>query len=136
MQALVQQGVSVVTVGTKSELLANSHRQPSQTFDSLVSARTGEGIANLLDRLSRTMASHSTEFQSAAMQHIAVRCRQSLSAAADTITRAIELADSDAGEELVAAELRMALEDLSAVIGEVHSDDILSEIFSRFCIGK
>ena len=70
------------------------------------------------------------------MQHMAIRCRQSLDAATATLRRAIALADSYEGEELVAAELRMALDDLSAVIGEVHSDDILGAIFSRFCIGK
>ncbi len=136
VQALVQLGVSVLTVGTKAELSGSQGHQASPPLDSLVSVRTGEGIANLRKQLAAVIASHRTEFQSAALQHIAVRCRQSLSSAAATILRALVLADSREGEELVAAELRMALDDLSAVIGEVHSEDILGEIFSRFCIGK
>ena len=40
------------------------------------------------------------------------------------------------GEELVAVELRDALDQLGAVVGAVYTDDILARIFSRFCIGK
>lgn len=38
--------------------------------------------------------------------------------------------------ELVAEELRLAQEALSSVTGEFTPDDLLGEIFSRFCIGK
>jgi tRNA modification GTPase len=38
--------------------------------------------------------------------------------------------------EFLAEELRMAQHDLGAITGEVTADDLLGEIFSRFCIGK
>ncbi len=38
--------------------------------------------------------------------------------------------------ELFAEELRMAQESLGKITGEFTSDDLLGEIFSRFCIGK
>ena len=38
--------------------------------------------------------------------------------------------------ELFAEELRLAQEELSNITGEFSSDDLLGEIFSRFCIGK
>ena len=38
--------------------------------------------------------------------------------------------------ELAAEELRQAQQALGEITGEVTSDDILGEIFSRFCIGK
>ena len=138
VQALFQLGVTVITVGTKSDLTVPTNpRTPCMsTLDVLVSVCSGSGIAQLQARLAACVASHLTEYQSTAMQHMAIRCRQSLDAATATLRRAIALADSYEGEELVAAELRMALDDLSAVIGEVHSDDILGAIFNRFCIGK
>ncbi|MFM7739014.1 MAG: hypothetical protein ACKO9H_06395 [Planctomycetota bacterium] len=40
------------------------------------------------------------------------------------------------GEELVAAELRVALDNLGQIAGTVYNDEILGRIFSRFCIGK
>ena len=38
--------------------------------------------------------------------------------------------------ELFAEELRLAQEALSSITGEFSADDLLGEIFSRFCIGK
>ena len=40
------------------------------------------------------------------------------------------------GLELLAEELRLAQEALAAITGEFAADDLLGEIFSRFCIGK
>jgi tRNA modification GTPase len=42
----------------------------------------------------------------------------------------------DAALELLAEELRLAHRALGEVTGAVSSDDLLGEIFSRFCIGK
>jgi tRNA modification GTPase len=38
--------------------------------------------------------------------------------------------------ELVAEELRLAQEEMSQITGEFTPDDLLGEIFSKFCIGK
>ena len=38
--------------------------------------------------------------------------------------------------ELFAEELRLAQQSLSSITGEFTADDLLGEIFSRFCIGK
>jgi len=40
------------------------------------------------------------------------------------------------GMELLAEELRLAQNELAHITGEVSSEDLLGEIFSRFCIGK
>ena len=45
------------------------------------------------------------------------------------------LRETGAGE-LSAEELRMAQQQLNLITGEFSSDDLLGEIFSRFCIGK
>jgi tRNA modification GTPase len=66
----------------------------------------------------------------------AARCRESLRQAAEGLQRALGLARSEKGEELIAAEVRAALEELGRVVGAVYTDDVLDRIFSRFCIGK
>ena len=38
--------------------------------------------------------------------------------------------------ELFAEELRLAQKELNSITGEFTADDLLGEIFSRFCIGK
>ena len=54
-------------------------------------------------------------------------------AAALTPERAAAVLDQ---AELFAEELRLAQQELSAITGEYSADDLLGEIFSRFCIGK
>ena len=41
-----------------------------------------------------------------------------------------------AGEELIAVEVRAAMDEIGQIVGAVYTDDILDQIFSRFCIGK
>jgi tRNA modification GTPase len=44
----------------------------------------------------------------------------------------------EAGEspEIVAFELRQTVDVLGEITGKVYNEEILGEIFSRFCIGK
>ena len=48
----------------------------------------------------------------------------------------LEAASKTQAFELQAEELRLAQSDLGSITGEVSADDLLGEIFSRFCIGK
>ena len=43
---------------------------------------------------------------------------------------------NDYGQEIVAAEIRQALDALGQIVGTVYNDDILDLVFGRFCIGK
>ena len=49
---------------------------------------------------------------------------------------ALMAAESNAGQELVAAEIRIAIDALGRVVGTIYTDDILDLVFGRFCIGK
>lgn len=64
------------------------------------------------------------------------RCRTALEAAQRAIECALQAVEGRAGDEIVAAELRLALDHLGVIVGEVYTDDILDALFSRFCIGK
>jgi tRNA modification GTPase len=66
----------------------------------------------------------------------AARCRGSVLSAEAAIRSAIDTLELGLGEELVAADLRLAMDELGRVVGSVVTDDILDRIFSRFCIGK
>ncbi len=66
----------------------------------------------------------------------AVRCRDSLERAVQSLETGLGLLDPVSDESLVAAEIRVALNALGEIVGEVHTDDLLDAIFSRFCIGK
>lgn len=98
------------------------------------SSRTGVG----LDELRRAIAGcvEQARGESSVVAGTAARCRESLLLASQSLDRALEAAAAAAGEELVAAEVRTALDDLGRVVGAIYTDDVLDRIFSRFCIGK
>jgi len=66
----------------------------------------------------------------------AVRCGESLRLAAASLDRARAAVTAGLGEELIAMEVRVALNELGKVAGAVYTEDVLDRIFSRFCIGK
>ncbi len=98
------------------------------------SSTSGLGLAELKRSVRQHLARHT--LGQSAVPTTAARCRASLQAAADALDMACTSAAAQAGEELVAAEIRHALDQLGTVVGTVYTDDILDKIFSRFCIGK
>jgi len=121
----------VLRVVTKADL---ARKQPTRPGIWL-SAQSGAGLDELqvavADRLHRP---HTGQRQF--VGSTAARSRGSLLGAVSSLERAICAAEQGRGEELLAIELREALEHLGHILGAVFTDDILDRIFSKFCIGK
>ena len=98
------------------------------------SSLTGAGIAELRQAIYQCITDGLSSTDVVA--GTAIRCGESLRKAASAVLRAQRAVAAAAGEEIVAAELRLALDDLAQVVGAVYTEDILDRIFSRFCIGK
>lgn len=99
----------------------------------LLSAKTGEGFEQLREHLKQCAGFEKTPEGAlmARSRHI-----QALVAAQQHIKTAHKHLLTDSAGELSAEELRLAQDQLSLITGEFSSDDLLGEIFSRFCIGK
>jgi tRNA modification GTPase len=97
-----------------------------------ISAKTGEGMQALAEALEQRVA-HSLQGEEAAPLTRA-RHRRLIEDAHAALTRAE--AAFDRGAELAAEDLRLAARSLGRLTGKVDVEDILGEIFSRFCIGK
>ena len=99
------------------------------------SARTRAGIGQLRGVIRERLlnANHS---ETGVVATTAARCSTSLRRALRALERASKLNREGRGEEVLAADLRTALDELGAVAGAVYTDDILDRVFSRFCIGK
>ncbi|MBI4718367.1 MAG: tRNA modification GTPase [Planctomycetes bacterium] len=104
-----------------------------------VSATRGEGVEVLRARLEEALTAHSTTVDAEALV-LTERQRQAVVEAARTLSRAAELASAATRTvdcaDLVAFELREALDALGAIGGEVTTEDLLGRVFARFCIGK
>jgi tRNA modification GTPase len=98
------------------------------------SSRTGAGLDELKQRLDSLLASRRGE--AGAVASTWARCRESLELAAAALDHARSSAASGRGEELIAAEVRAALDAIGQVVGAVYTEDVLDRVFSRFCIGK
>jgi tRNA modification GTPase len=46
------------------------------------------------------------------------------------------LAVFDDAPELLALEIRLALQEMGEMVGAIYTNDLLDRIFTRFCIGK
>jgi tRNA modification GTPase len=64
------------------------------------------------------------------------RCRHHVDACLEHLRRAHAHVLFEEPPELLALELRGALDQLGEMVGAVYTEDLLDRIFSRFCIGK
>jgi tRNA modification GTPase len=95
-----------------------------------LSAKTGDGVALLKQQLLNIAG-----FQQNAEGVFMARARH-LSALKQVDTHLQQAQNNIHQSELMAEELRMAQEALSSITGDFTPDDLLGEIFSKFCIGK
>jgi tRNA modification GTPase len=94
-----------------------------------ISAITGVGIDGLRNKLLSLLGWHQEAGIFMARErhiHALMDARGHLQRAAEEMKR----------PELCAEELRLAQAGLNSITGEFSADDLLGEIFSRFCIGK
>ncbi len=99
-----------------------------------LSAKTGVGLADLRQAILKAVG-----WQAAPEGLFIARQRHvhALQGVGEHLELAREHLESKAPAlEVIAEELRLALNDLSSITGEFTPDDLLGEIFSKFCIGK
>ncbi len=130
-------GSRTVLVATKADLGAAWPAAELGDDVVVVSAATGSGLGTLVAAVARLLDGETMRADHVLITN--VRHRALLSAALGHITHAREeFAASQGGlpEEFVAADVQQALAALDEVTGRRTPDDLLHEIFSRFCIGK
>jgi tRNA modification GTPase len=132
-------GVAVLHVWNKLDLCppeARARVTPALgEGDVALSARTGEGLEDLRQRLLALAGWQHLAGEGLFMareRHLqALRKVEAHLAAADAL-----LQEQAEHLDLLAEELRLAQVALGEITGEFSADDLLGEIFSRFCIGK
>lgn len=121
----------IITVINKIDLLRNTE----VVADVLISAKTGEGIDLLFEILKRRV-----HIDSAYTEQTSVvtnsRHLYSLKKTVNYLKNTLSTIESGLTEEYISVDLRKAINSLGEIIGEVTTDDILNNIFAKFCIGK
>jgi len=133
-------GVQPFVIGNKADQAPDL---PGATIDGLSSLKLSalharedaEELQPLLNRLTDTVAEHLSRAEASPVV-MNQRHRQHLQDALDAVGQAREALDTGVSGDMLTLDLRAALRELGAITGEITNEDVLDQIFSRFCIGK
>ena len=142
LQNLADDGSDVqpVVIGNKADRAPDL---PVATLDGLTSLKLSalearedaDEVQPLLDHLTDTVAEHLSRAEASPVV-MNQRHRQHLRDALDAVQQAREALDAGVSGDMLTLDLRAALQELGAITGEITNEDVLDQIFSRFCIGK
>lgn len=100
-----------------------------------ITTKEEEGLSPLVDAILRKV--YDGEDRSGEGAFVAdLRTKNLLEEAEGHIAAAISTMDQGLGLDFISIDLRSSLEKLGEITGETAGDDVLDEIFSRFCVGK
>ncbi len=128
-------GIKLVKVWNKTDLYpAEAPRSPKDGHVFYVSALKGDGIEYLRKGLLKLALSEQTNEASVVVTN--ARHRDALARSRKSLKMALETLKSGKSGEFVALDLRAGLNALGEITGEITTEDVLDNIFSKFCIGK
>ena len=130
-QEIRQAGTPMLVLHSRCDLAADDQRELTVEADLSVSTVTGQGMAALRDTLVARLG-NDTHAGPSVVGSTAARTSEALRRTEARLAAAAAVPD----ELLVAVEIREALDQLGAVMGTVYTDEILDQVFSKFCIGK
>ncbi len=138
----VNAGTKIILVINKSDLVSQGHTSKlKKELKSLcdiplvfVSATKSSGIEELKKLLTGSVETGNLKTP----QYIVTNARhwEALKNVSESLTRALDGFRDGIPTELIATDIRQAIYYLGLITGRITPDDILGEIFSKFCIGK
>ncbi len=125
-----------IIVGTKSDLAAKQ-ALPLGISEKLIriSSKTGAGLDLLRQEIYEALISDESRDENSVLL-TSQRHQAAAMLAVDCLVRFLDALDQALSLEFLATDLREALDALGDITGETTTEDVLSDIFSRFCIGK
>lgn len=132
------EGKQLILVFNKADLLADNRFKPAGLPDNVqsifISAKKREHIDELQDLL--IQAAHIPSLSSNDIIVTNIRHYEALTHALESIHRVQEGLSANLSGDFISQDLRECIFHLSDIIGEVTTDQVLGNIFERFCVGK
>jgi tRNA modification GTPase len=137
LQPILKSGKPVLTVGNKCDLVPKAELAAIQSKVELlpIAAGKGKGIEQLKKKLVELVCASKVPWN----QTIVTNSRhyESLVKTDEALGRVLNALDTQITGDLLALDIRQALYHLGEITGSsIGPDDLLANIFSRFCIGK
>ena len=128
------QELNHIIVINKNDLVQSGVQIPDHVKKIKVSAKTGEGINELQNAIIEPFSSQISEntgflITDARHYDLLLRTKLEIEASTNSIS-------NEASEEIILIGLHNALRFLGEITGETTTEDMLTRIFSTFCIGK
>jgi tRNA modification GTPase len=99
-----------------------------------ISAKKNESIDLLKESLFNSVNENKVDNNDIVVTN--VRHYEALSKANESLTKVLEGLDNNITGDFLAMDIRQALHQLGEITGDITTDDLLENIFSKFCIGK
>ncbi len=144
IKSLLRDDLKLIICATKiDEVIPTQYEKLEQIFRNeiltdfdfiKISAVENQNIQDLKNELSSYVEQLKSEEGNVVITN--QRHYEALQKALDSVNRVEEAVTSQISTELLSYELRSALEHLGEISGEFTNDEVLGNIFSKFCIGK
>lgn len=136
LEGSVKEGSKVVLVANKSDLIGVDHKAAiEQAFQPIfISAKNDSGIDKLLSIMQEFVQLGSVSAGDVVVSN--ARHHDALRLANERLMSAFNGLENGITGDFLAMDIRQSLYYLGLVTGEVTTDDLLDNIFSKFCIGK
>lgn len=134
-ESLKKIDVPVIKVGNKMDKANNGALEKLKANDfTLISASQKQNIQKLKDNILSHF--HIKEVKQGDVLVTNMRHYQNLRQTNDALNRVLNGMDSGITGDFLAMDIRQSLHYLGEITGQVTTDDLLANIFSKFCIGK
>ena len=100
-----------------------------------ISAKTGEGIEEIYNTISELFKTNEISMNDGVII-TNIRHKNQIDKAISSVNEAIESNEQAMPIDIVSIPIKQILYDLSVITGEDASEDVINEIFSKFCLGK
>ncbi|GAA4146960.1 tRNA uridine-5-carboxymethylaminomethyl(34) synthesis GTPase MnmE [Sphingobacterium kyonggiense] len=131
------QGLNIpfVTIINKSDLLTELQKVEFEILNPIyISAKQGLGIEELKDELLNQVNLSNINTEDVMITNI--RHVEALQHTQEALEKVLFGIDNPITSDFLAMDIRQALQYLGEITGTVTTDDLLENIFSKFCIGK
>jgi tRNA modification GTPase len=127
----------IIAVRTKADLVANREQSPDSRPNIAVSAESGLGLQDLIERIDEALSEKHGEITPELPILTKARHRHALTLACSEIEQFLRAwREENLPATIASIHLRTAVSSLEELIGTVEVEDVFDRVFSSFCVGK
>lgn len=132
LEQLQREGLTVLVLANKMDELEDPSQIPSEHFQ--LSAKEKEGLQAFKKALYQLLMDGKISLDDNVVTNM--RHYEALKGAEESLANVLMGLDHELSGDLLAMDIRHALRELGEITGQVDVEDLLENIFSKFCIGK